>query len=55
MTDTVLARLAALKTTPIAALKQRWRDSSRPSRRPTTGASSNTGSPTASRNWPTAG
>jgi hypothetical protein len=26
MTDTLLAQLAALKTTPIAALKQRWRD-----------------------------
>ncbi len=26
MTDTVLAQLAALKSTPIAALKQRWRD-----------------------------
>ena len=26
MTDTVLAQLAALKTMPIAALKQRWRD-----------------------------
>lgn len=26
MTDTVLARLAALKTQPIASLKQQWRD-----------------------------
>jgi hypothetical protein len=26
MSDTVLARLAALKTTPTAALKQQWRD-----------------------------
>lgn len=26
MTDTVLAQLAALKTAPIAVLKQRWRD-----------------------------
>lgn len=26
MTDTVLARLAALKTTPIADLKKQWRD-----------------------------
>ena len=26
MTDTVLAQLAALKTTPIAELKQQWRD-----------------------------
>jgi hypothetical protein len=26
MTDTVLAKLAALKSTPITALKQRWRD-----------------------------
>lgn len=26
MTDTVLARVAALKTMPIAALKQEWRD-----------------------------
>jgi hypothetical protein len=26
MTDTVLARLAALKTTPTPALKQQWRD-----------------------------
>jgi hypothetical protein len=26
MTDTVLARLAALKTTPTVALKQQWRD-----------------------------
>ena len=26
MTDTVLAQLAALKTAPIGALKQKWRD-----------------------------
>ena len=26
MTDTVLAQLAALKTAPILALKQKWRD-----------------------------
>src|SRR4051794_6367685 len=26
VTDTVLAQLAALKTAPIGALKQRWRD-----------------------------
>ena len=26
MTDTVLAQLAALKTAPVADLKQKWRD-----------------------------
>ncbi len=55
MTDTVLARLAALKTMPIggaeAAVARPLRDASR---RSSIGATSKAASPTASRNWPTA-
>ena len=55
MTDTVLARLAALKTMPTPELKAKWRELFARSRRPTTAASSRAGSPTASRNSPMAG
>ena len=56
MTDPIPARLAALKTMPLPELKAAVaRRSSAPSRPATTAATSRAGSPTASRNWPTAG
>ena len=56
MTDPIPARLAALKTMPMPELKAEWRDALRHrAAAATTGASSRAGSPTASRNWPTAG
>ena len=55
MTESVLARLAALKTTPMPALKQQWRDLFDTEPPPYNGRSSKAGWPTASRNSPMAG
>jgi hypothetical protein len=55
MRDTVLARIAALKTMAMPDLKRKWRELFDSDPRPTTGASWKAGSPTGSRNSPTAG
>ena len=55
MKDTVLARLAALKTAQTTDLKQQWRDLFETEPRPITGGFWSTGSHTESRSWPMAG
>lgn len=55
MTDSVLAQVAALKTTPTPELKQRWRELFDTPPPLTIAASWKAGSLIESRNWPTAG
>lgn len=51
MSDPVLAQLAGLKTLPVGALKQKWRDLFEREPPPITGVSWKAASPTGYRNW----